>query len=70
MSLAKVLFTSTAVGAVLVTAPLVFSAGRIFGQSEEKKKHKASLSEKLIAKVGNYKYESTPTQWSRPSKAE
>lgn len=63
MSLAKVLFASTAIGAVVATAPIAFFAGKFFGRSEQKKMALATSS-----KIGKFQNASTPTPWSNKPK--
>lgn len=65
MSLVKLLLISTAVGAVAVTSPIAFMAGRMIGQNEQKKRLVIAGN---TGKVGTYKYDSLPTPWSGQGK--
>lgn len=62
MSFLKFLFVSTAVGAVAVTAPVVFVAGKMFGKIEER--HQLSQKDGETAGKILFKHEAESTPWS------
>lgn len=70
MSLVKFLFASTAVGAVVATAPLAFEIGKFYGRKDAQKQ---DLQQEALAKtegasrVPLYKHKSVATPWSNRS---
>lgn len=64
MSLLKFMFASTAVGAVVITAPVVFVTGKMFGKLQERKQIREESED--AARTPGYMHKSEPTQWSKP----
>lgn len=66
MTLLKFLFTSTAVGAVVVTAPLAFELGKIWGKAAEKHQSLKDTPAESVnpSATSLYKHKAEATPWS------
>lgn len=65
MLIGKIILSVTAIAATAITAPIVYSAGRIVGRNEARKESE-NTADKAVERVPDFLHKSHSTKWSNP----